>query len=177
MTFPAALAVVAAATGHADEASTALRRVLARGPASAEISSNWLVSMFCATEAAALLGDVESLQVLTDRVRPFAALPVMGSLGVVCLGSAARILGVAAAAVGHIDEAIGHFTAALAHNRELGNRPMTAIVAGELGLALLRRDAAGDADAGRAYASTAIDALSGMGLDRRAEELRAAVRW
>jgi hypothetical protein len=173
VTFPAALAVVAAKAGRDDDAAAALARVLGRPAWSASVSSNWLVSMFCATEAAAHLGDRDALAALHAAVAPYAALPVIGSIGVVCLGSAERILGVAARGTGDLDGAVAHFTSALQHNRRLGNQPMAAITTGDLGVTLLRRGRPGDADLGLAHVTDAVAALEAMGLGMRADALRA----
>jgi tetratricopeptide (TPR) repeat protein len=173
VTFPAALAVVAAKAGRDDEAAAALSRVLGRPAWSASVSSNWLVAMFCATEAAAHLGDRDALAALHAAVSPYAALPVIGSLGVVCLGSAQRILGVAARGMGNLDGAVDHFTAAIEHNRRLGNQPMAAITMGDLGVTLLRRGRPGDAEAGLAHVAAAATALEATGLGIRADALRA----
>jgi hypothetical protein len=173
VTFAAALAVVAAGSGEREEAATALVRALRRADRTVKYSSNWLVSMFCATETAAVLGDRESLATLYDLVVPHAALPVMGSVGVVCLGSAERILGVAALGMGHVDDAVTHFAAALRQNRQLANRPMVAITTGDLGCALIRRGRAGDTEAGLRHVATACDALDELGLGHRAVAVRA----
>jgi tetratricopeptide (TPR) repeat protein len=175
VTFPAALAVVAAKAGRDDEAAAALARVLGRPASSAAVSSNWLVSMFCATEAAVQLGDRDALRALYDAVAPYAGLPVMGSLGVVCLGSAERILGVAARGMGQLDDAIAHLDSALAHNRRLGNEPMVAITAGDLGTSLLRRGLPGDVELAERYVADAVAALEAMDLGVRADALRAEV--
>lgn len=175
VTFPAALAVVAAKAGRDDEAAAALSRVLGRSAASAAVSSNWLVSMFCATEAAAALGDRDALRELYEAVAPFGDLPVMASLGVVCLGSAQRILGVAARGMGQLDTAVQHFSAALQENRRLANLPMVAITAGDLGLTLVRRGRPGDVETGLRHVAASVAALEEMGLGGRADLLRADV--
>ena len=71
-------------------------------------SSTWLLTMFAVVEAAARLEEPESAAVVYDLVLPFAGLPTMASLAVVCLGSTERTLGLAARTAGRLDDAVGH---------------------------------------------------------------------
>ena len=173
--YPAAVAVLAAMAGRADEARASLHRVMGTTKAALETSSNWMVSMFCAAEAAALLDDAGTARQVYDRLSPFADLPMMGSLGVICFGSTERTLGVAAQTMDRMDLAVGHFERAVAHNHRLGNSVMAAISEGELGCALMAGASRADDERGRHHVDAAMAALSRLGLAERAKSLETAV--
>ena len=66
-------------------------------------SSAWLATLFSTVEAAHSIGDVEIAREAADLLEPYADLPVLGSLAVVCLGSPRRSLGLAALTAGDLD--------------------------------------------------------------------------
>ena len=169
--YPAAVAVFAAMAGEDDEARAALHRVMQMTPALLETSSNWMISMFSAAEACALLGDAATAQRVYAALEPYASLPIMGSIGVVCLGSAHRSLAVAAAAAGDLDLAIAHAEQAIEQNHRIGNSVMAAISEGDLGRWLLGREHPGDIERGLRHAENAASELLGLGLDARAQRL------
>lgn len=168
----AAAAVLAAMLGDDDQARADLQHVMTRVPRSAETSSNWMITMFCAAEAAMLLSDLKTAEAVYTALLPYRHLPIMGSLAVVCLGSAERSLGVAARTLGDVNLAVHHFEQAVEQNHRLGNRVMVAISEGELGCALIERAMADDVSRGRAHVDAAVDALSAFGLGERARRLR-----
>lgn len=173
VTYPVAVAVLAAMAGDLDEATDALRQVLASSAMGAvATSSNWMVWMFCAVEAAARCGDVESARRVYDMLVPFRGQPIVGSLGVACFGSAERSLGLAAKTFGELDLAIEHLQLAVDANRQLGNDALAAIATGELGGALIERGSGTDRARGRVLIEAAIATLDDMGLSVRAAELR-----
>ena len=135
----AAAAVLAAMIGELDQARADLHHVMQRVPRNAAVSSNWMISMFCAAETASMLGDRKTAEMVYALLLPYRHLPIMGSVGVVCLGSAERSLGVSAAAAGEQHLAVHHFEQAVEHNHRLGNRVMVAISQGDLGCALIGR--------------------------------------
>jgi hypothetical protein len=131
-----------------------------------------MITMFCAAEAARLLDDAKAAASAYAAMLPFRHLPILGSVGVVCLGSAERSLGVAARTVGDVDLAVHHFEQALEHDRRLQNHVMAAITAGDLGCALIERGSAGDARRGREQVDGAVRDLEAFGLGARAQALR-----
>jgi tetratricopeptide (TPR) repeat protein len=171
----AAAAVLAAMVGDDDQARADLRQVMTGLPRSERTSSNWMITMFCAAEAALLLGDLKTAEVVYTSLLPYRHLPIMGSVGVVCLGSAERSLGVAARALGDVNLAVHHFEQALDQNHRLQHHVMVAIVEGELGCALIERACPGDVAAGRSHVTTALTALRTLGLAQRAAMLSDAV--
>ena len=169
----AAAAVFGAMVGDHETASADLHHVIAAVPHSVEISSNWMITMFCAAEAALLLGDRDVAKEVHAALLPFRQLPILGSLGVMCLGSAERSLGVAALGFGDVDLAVHHFERAVAGNQQIGNRVMATIAEGELGCSLIERALDDDLARGRAHVERTIDRLSAFGLTARANQLRA----
>ena len=127
--YIAAAACVGAACGEVDRARAALDRLVARGLASIPETSNWLMTMFIIADAARVLEDAEAARLTYELLSPYAELPAMGSLAVVCLGSTHRALGIAALTFGDVELAVGHLQAAVAANRRLANRPMATIAA------------------------------------------------
>ena len=167
----AAAAVLAAMLGDDDQARADLHHVMTRVPRSVETSSNWMITMFCAAEAAMMLSDLKTAEAVYSSLLPYRHLPIMGSLAVVCLGSAERSLGVAARTLGDVNLAVHHFEQAVEQNHRLGNRVMAAISDGDLGCALIERAMAGDVARGRAHVETSVDALNAFGLVERARRL------
>ena len=102
------------------------------------------MTMFIIADAARVLEDAEAARQTYELLTPYAELPAMGSLAVVCLGSTHRALGIAALTFGDVELAVGHLQAAVAANRRLANRPMATIAATDLAASLLRRDGHGD---------------------------------
>jgi len=137
--FRATAANLTARCGRADRARAVLARLGEDGLAALPRSSTWLTGMATIAEAAYLVGDAELATEAGALLRPFAALPVMPSLGVVCLGSAERALGLAALGAGDAASAVSHSIAAAAANLRLENHPMAAMARADLAVALRRR--------------------------------------
>ena len=163
--YVAAVASVAAACGELDRARAALDRLVARGLPSLPESSTWMVTMFMVADAAWVLGDTAAARAAYDLLIPYAELPVMASLAVLCFGSAHRALGIAALTFGDVDLAVGHLEAAVTANRRLGNRPFATIAAGDLAEALLRRNGHDDPDAAVNLLRAAAAEARVMGMD------------
>jgi tetratricopeptide (TPR) repeat protein len=138
-------AMFSAAVGDTDSAEEALARLsglgLERLPYS---SSSWLTTQLLVAETAYLLGDAQTAAACAEIIAPYAHLPVMPSLGVVCFGSAERALGLCAATTGRADAAVHHLDAAIRTNRRLGSRPMAVLCEHALAGVLAVRDGPGD---------------------------------
>jgi tetratricopeptide (TPR) repeat protein len=172
--FTSAWAGIAAEAGEHDEARTALERLRGgagpdglAGLAGLTQSSATLVTLFGAVEAAAGLADGAAAAEAYGALHPYANLPIVGSLAVVCFGSVERSLGVAARTMGRLDLAIGHLERAVAANRRLANRPMYAISQVDLVDALVERDQPGDRDRALAMLAAAIESAEAIGLEPR----------
>jgi tetratricopeptide (TPR) repeat protein len=171
--FRATAAAIAARAGHHERARAGLGRLCARGLAALPRSSTWLAGMAAIVEVAATEGDAAVAREAYELLAPFADLPVMPSLGVICLGSTERFLGLAARTTGDLDRAISHFERAVAADRRLGNRPLAAIAAADLASTLARRGHSGDAARAAALWDRAIVDADSMGMAMRAEAWRA----
>ena len=95
----------------------------------------------------------------------------MGSLAIVCFGSAARALGLARRTLGDVDGAIDALERAVLHNRRLAHLPMIAITRADLAETLYQRGTDDDRARGEELLRRAI-------ADGEALELTARVaRW
>jgi tetratricopeptide (TPR) repeat protein len=166
-----AAAVLGAMCGERDAAAADLAQVMHLVPIGVETSSNFLITLFAAAEAARVLDDIDTAKSVYAALLPFRHLPILGSLGVVCVGSAERSLGVAARAFGDLDLAVHHFERAVERNHLLDHRVMAAIAEGELGCTLLERGDHDDVERGRLHAAAAVEMLRSFGLDQRADAL------
>ena len=97
---------------------------------------------------------------------------MLGSIGVVCLGSSRRSLGLAAFTAGDVDAAIEQLRAAVDENERLGNRPMAAMTRAELARALLARGAAADRGSAIELLDHAIREGGTMGMSARVDTWR-----
>jgi tetratricopeptide (TPR) repeat protein len=167
----ASAAVILARAGRRRSARAALDRLTRDGLGALPQSSTWLVGMACIAEAAAILGDAGVAREAYDQLLPYADLPVVASLAVVCVGSTERWLGIAALAFGDPDRAVGHLERAVAANRRLGNWPLVAVAGYDLFTALCRRDGPDDRD-------RAVETLRRAVADAEAVEMSArAAAW
>lgn len=174
--FRATAADLAARCGQTQRAREELARLAAGGLGSLPRSSTWLTGMATIAEAAHLVGDAGLGVEAGSLLAPFASLPVMPSLGVVCLGSVERYLGLAALAAGDAAAGVAHLEAAVAANLRLGNRPMEALAHADLATALHRRARPGDAELRRSALTAAAAVADSSGMVARAEEWRRALR-
>ena len=176
--YVAADALLSATLGDVDAAEEALARLTGIGLGALPDSSSWLATLFLAGEAAFLLGDAGVGAEVRSLVEPFADLPVLPSLAVVCLGSARRTLGLAAATAGDLDVAVADLEAAIREDRRLGSRPMAALTEHALAAVLGARGAEGDGaraeELGRRAAASA--ARMGVALPARPGWLTGARR-
>jgi tetratricopeptide (TPR) repeat protein len=162
--YVSADAALSAAIGDFDSSEEALARLSGIGLERLPHSSSWLTTEFLVAETAYLLGDAEVAASAGELLAPYAHLPVMPSLAVVCLGSAERALGLCAATTGRIDAAVHHLDAAIRADRRLGNRPMAVLT--EHTLAAVLRAGGGQSDQTRAeqLAHRAEDRASRIGM-------------
>src|SRR5262249_6507411 len=127
-------------------------------------TSSWLLTMLAVVELAAASEDIQNAQAVYDVLLPYAELPIMASLAVVCFGSVHRPLAIAALTCGKIDLAIEHFTAAMVANERLGHRPATTQARAELALAMLQRASTGDERRGQVLLQDASAAAETLGM-------------
>jgi tetratricopeptide (TPR) repeat protein len=171
--FRASAAAIAARAGQHERARAGLGRLSARGLAALPRSSTWLAGMAAIVEVAAVEDEVAVAREAYELLAPFAHLPVMPSLGVICLGSTERFLGLAARTTGDLDQAVTHFERAIAADRRLGNRPLAAMAAADLATTLARRAQAGDRARAAGLWDRAVRDAESMGMTTRAEAWRA----
>lgn len=162
--FASAAALCALRAGRPEPAHALLDRLKDYGLASIPASSSWLLSMLVVVELAFAFGDESSAQAAYDLLLPYADLPIMASLAVVCFGSVHRPLGLAALTCGKLDLALEHFTAAVAASERLGHRPAAIQAKAELALAHLRRGGRDDVPRGRTLLQQAMAAGEAAGM-------------
>jgi hypothetical protein len=167
------VAVLGAAAGQRELTRAALDRVLAAGLHSLPESSAWLPAMFCVAEAAAYLGDVDAAYEVIELLEPYASLPIVGSLAVVCFGSVARSVALARRTIGDLDGAVCALEDAIKQNRQVGHLPMVAIARADLARTLVERDRPGDRTHAKRLYEVAIEAGLAMEMDARVELWRA----
>jgi ATP/maltotriose-dependent transcriptional regulator MalT len=162
--YVAADGLASATVGDLDAAEEALARLNGIGLGNLPHSSTWLTTQLLAIQTAYVLGDAETAMAAAEQLRPYAKLPVMPSLAVVCLGSAEYGLGLAAVLTGELDHAVAHLQSALRVDRRLGSRPMATLTEHALVEALTARAAAGDAELASDLDRRAQDRARAMGL-------------
>ncbi|MGH8977546.1 MAG: helix-turn-helix domain-containing protein, partial [Acidimicrobiia bacterium] len=160
-------AVLAAEAGAHDHARRALDRVLANDLESLPETSAWLPALFGVAEAASQLGDPFAAHEAAARLEPYESLPIMGSLAILCFGSAARALGVARRTFGDLDGAVAALESAILRDRQLGHRPMLAITRADLAETLHQRDIDDDRARAEALLEQAIADGEAVALDVR----------
>jgi tetratricopeptide (TPR) repeat protein len=173
-TFHATVARLAADAGQYDRARSALHRLAAGGLSAIPPSSTWLACMLAIVEAAAALGEAAIAREAYDLLLPYAGLPIMPSLAVVCFGSTHRALGLAAMTYGDFEVAVDHLEHAVIGNVRLANWPMTACTRADLAEALRRRDDPGDRRRAGDLLDSAINDATRLGMTARAAEWTAA---
>src|SRR5262249_35159148 len=101
--FGCAAALFALRAGRPQQAQALVEKLKRDGLGMIPPSSSWLLAMLAVVELAATLEESSLAQAAYDRLLPYAALPLMASLAVVCFGSVHRALGVAALTCGKRD--------------------------------------------------------------------------
>jgi hypothetical protein len=165
--FAFAATLFALYAGRPQQAQALLERLRRDGLGTIPYSSSWLLAMLAVVELAAALEDGSIAQAAYDTLLPYAELPIMASLAVVCFGSVHRALGIAALTCRKLDLAVEHLHAAVVASTRLGHQPAAIQARAELGLAHLQRGGAGDVQQGRSLLQEAMvdaEALEMAGL-------------
>ncbi|HEY8525019.1 MAG TPA: AAA family ATPase [Acidimicrobiales bacterium] len=171
--FRAVAALLAARAGRVECARAKLDALTMGGLASLVPTTGWMIALLAIAETAAIVGNPGPAREVYDLLKPFADLPTIGSVGIVCLGSTERGLGVAARTFGDLDLAIGHFERAVTANQRLGNRPFVAVARAELASALMARGGEGDRERAAELLDVAIAAGESMQMGARVAAWRA----
>jgi hypothetical protein len=160
----AALATAAAMAGDRRTAASSLATLHGRDLADLPRSSGWLATMNGIVEAAHLLGDTTLSAQAYDMLRPFAHLPMVGSLAIACFGSSHHALGVAALTMGKLDVSVVHLRAAVQQNLALGHWPAVVFSRQRLAEALSRRARPEDVTEARIERDTATGEAGPLGV-------------
>jgi hypothetical protein len=160
----AALAVAAALSGDRRTAASSLAVLSGGGLGNLARSSSWLVTMNGIVEAAFLLDDADVAARAYELLRPYAHLPMVGSLGITCFGSTEHALGVASLTSGHVGRSIDHLRAAVQGNLALSHWPGVLASRRRLAQAYARRKLPSDADAARRELDLAAREAAELGL-------------
>ena len=160
----AALAVAAAMSGDRHQAASSLAALCGTDLAALPRSSAWLVTMHGVVEAAYLLEATDVALRAYELLRPYADLPMIGSLGVTCFGSTQHALGVAMLTTRQADLAVEHLTAAVQQNLALAHWPALLASRQRLAQAHMLRGAPGDADTARRELGLAATEAAAIGL-------------
>jgi hypothetical protein len=150
--------------GRPQQAQALLERLRRDGLGAIPYSSSWLLAMLAVVELAAALEDGSIAQAAYDALLPYAELPIMASLAVVCFSSVHRALGVAALTCRKLDLAVEHLRAAVAASVRLGHRPAAIQARAELGVAHLQRGDTGDVQRGRCLLQEAMVDAEALGM-------------
>lgn len=161
----AAIALIQASTGRAEEARAGLQDL------AAELSAHhqpwiWLLSAAWLVDAADRVGDAEAARLLQRALEPYERLHVIGATGTVAAywGSVSRLLANLALLLGDEDRAVQYADQALTAHTRVGSRPYVARSQAELARTLLARGRAGDNDRAVALIEEASAAAARMGL-------------
>jgi len=160
----AALAVAAALSGDRHTAASSLAVLAGGGLGHLARSSSWLVTMNGIVEAAFLLDDADVAACAYELLRPYAHLPMVGSLGITCFGTTEHALGVASLTSGHVDRAIDHLRTAVQRNLALAHWPGVLASRRRLAQAYGLRKLPSDADAARRELDLAAREAAELGL-------------
>jgi hypothetical protein len=170
-----AMAVAAAVAGDHRQAAGALAQLCGGDLGRLPRSSSWLVAMYGVVEAAHLLDDAQTSSAAYDLIAPYAALPMVASLGVACFGSVQQALGVACLTMGDPGRAVGHLRAAVGDNLALGHWPAAVTSRARLAQALTRRNGPGDVATAQREHEVAVRDAAGLGMTLPADRLHQAV--
>jgi len=165
--YLAADALLSATCDDSEGVEEALARIDTLGLDRLPPSSSWLTTVFLLAETAFVMGHEVLADTVSSMMAPFAHLPVMPSLAVVCLGSAERSLGLCAAVQGRHDAAVHHLEIAIGVDRRLGNRPMAVLSEHTLRMILEARRTPGDEGRVDELTARTIERSSRIGLALR----------
>ena len=134
-----AQALAAATAGEERRARQALARLRQTGLVELPHGTSWLFTLFCAIEAAYLLGDQATADEAYQLLVPYADRPAIAGLGSACFGSVQHALGMAALTQAEPERAVAHLTAAIHANLALWHWPAAVVTRTRLAEALDRR--------------------------------------
>jgi hypothetical protein len=160
----AALTVAAALNQDRRTAASSLAILCGTDLADLPRSSSWLVTMNGVVEAAYLLRDTHVATQAYELLLPYSHLPMVGSLGITCFGSAHQALGVAALTANQLDLAVDHLRQAVQHNLALAHWPAVIASRRRLAQACVRRGNPGDGDTARLQLDAATSESAALGL-------------
>jgi hypothetical protein len=169
------LALLLVRTGRIDEATVELDDVVAYECADLPMDRDWLPTVATLGEVAAALKNPRC-PLFSKLLAPYAPRLVVVGRGLVCRGSASRILGLLAAATGKWPAVERHFQAAVTAHERAGAGPLLARTRSEFGQALARKSG-GKLHVGRVgkMLGQAAEEAEAMGMTRLAGETRAAL--
>lgn len=137
--FRGGFAIASAAAGDHQAASAAVASLLHGSEGSLPRTGTWLVTLYCAVEAAYLIGDTTAAAAAYEKLLPYRDELIMVSLAVACFGSVEHALGVASLVTGDLDRAVEHLQRAAHRNLALGHWPALLYSRLRLAEALKRR--------------------------------------
>jgi len=169
------LALVLAELGREDEARRELEHLAVADFEDVPRDALWLVAMSLLAELCTLLHDRRRARRLYELLVPYEGRNVV-SMGAAYLGPVARYLGLLAMTIGEDERALGHLETARSAAERMGARPTVVLTALDAAEVLARRDAAGDAQRGRALVQRVAQDAARMRMDgaiARADDLLA----
>jgi class 3 adenylate cyclase/tRNA A-37 threonylcarbamoyl transferase component Bud32 len=147
--WPAAVALVEALSGHHDAARERLRAITADLD-SVDFSATWAPAMLALTEVCRIVYAPECAGPIYERLVPYAQTLCVVSLNLSEMGPVSRALGVLASLLGDDSRAEVHFTDALATSDRIGAPPHLARASVDFARMLLARGAPDDIERARA---------------------------
>jgi hypothetical protein len=171
----AMLALLLVRTGRKDEAAIELDDLVAYGCVDLPLNREWLPTVSALGEVAAALGDPRS-PLLAKLLAPYAPRLVVVGPGLVCRGSASRVMGLLAAAAGKWSDVERHFQCAVATHERANAAPLLARTRSEFGQALAQKSG-GKLHVGRVVRmlEQAVEEADAAGMTRLATETRTAL--
>src|SRR5262249_37837230 len=157
-------AVAAALGGDRPGAASSLATLCGSDLGALPRSSAWLVTMNGVAEAAYLLEEADVAARAYELLRPYADLPMIGSLGITCFGSAQRPGGGPALPPGQRDVAVEPRTGAAQRTRAGGHWPALILPRRRRARAHTRRGGPGAAAAARRERDAAAAEAAAVGL-------------
>lgn len=120
LSYVSVLAEMYARTGREGQARAILDSLCTNEVRGIPRDSEWLSSLFCATDATVLLGHRDLAEILYGQLRPFAGRVIVDGIGGACLGAVDLCLARLAVLTGRDEAARRHFDDALASHRAMG---------------------------------------------------------
>jgi class 3 adenylate cyclase/tetratricopeptide (TPR) repeat protein len=169
----AALALIYALEGPAEDAREHFEIAAANDFADLPRDTTWLLTLTMLTQAAAALGDTPRAALLYDLFAPYDSRTIVAGPAIVCHGSAAHYLGILAATIGRTDDAARHFTDAIEMHERMGALPYLAHSLREYAGLASRSDAAADRERASEMLGRALALYQELGMTHFATKTRA----